>query len=169
MDKFDIQYFETHYSDGYCCRETETHIEYWFETEYYYCIRSVPKDREDLICVQKKYYVDTLSLMIYSHYLREGHLEVGEWKAYEEDGELAKEEDKDEGFPFKWPQVYSLLKANDVDIDLITDIWRYMDVDNTPKWLVTTCIDDHVIERIYINASSGELLSREKLRVVPEF
>ena len=126
MDKFDIFLFEQHYQNGECHLEMDGNSVNMFENEDCYMVQIEPPHPE-MVCLLKTYYSDTLTLKTEGHYLKLSGTEIGVWKTYNQFGDLIEETDYEEGWKTSWDDLIPLLSAENIVIDHVVDISRYVD------------------------------------------
>ena len=104
-----------------------------------------------MLCVQKIFYSDTLSLMCYGEYLKHGGTKVGTRRLYSKVGELLKETDYDEGWECSWEILFPTLVANGIDLKKIVNIFRCVEVGDDEEY------------KTYANQDFVEMKSRGQL------
>ncbi len=127
MEKFDLYFYEKHYEKGLCRVVNDSDVVLMYEKKDAYVIQSEPINKTDMVCSMKTFYADSLSLMTEGKYLKNGGTEIGEWKTYNNFGELIDLIDYEEGWNSHWEDILKLMGDNNIDLNQIINISRYID------------------------------------------
>jgi len=161
LEKFDIEFYEGNQEDGFCEFWKEDTLVSMFQGDGYYCVQETPKYPK-MVCLQKIYNESTLYLTSKGNYLKYGGTAIGTWSYYDDDGNFIKEEDKDTGYRIKWEDLLKIFKDKDIPISSITSISRYIAENKIAEWVIYLSLSPDLGETLIFNATTGELISREK-------
>ncbi len=128
MEEFDLVYFEEHNNDGECVIDTEGGRIIMLESDDTYEVIIEPKNPIIMLCTQKLFYPDTLSMFSIGQFLKYGGTKIGVWKLYDEDGEIIEETDYDEDWEVDWEKLFPLLVVNGINLKKIVGICRCVEV-----------------------------------------
>ncbi len=127
MEEFDLVYFEEHNNDGECVIDTEGGRIIMLESDDTYEVIIEPKN-PIMVCTQKLFYPDTLSMFSIGQFLKYGGTKIGVWKLYDEDGEIMEEIDYDKDWEVDWEKLFPLLVVNGINLKKIVGICRCVEV-----------------------------------------
>jgi hypothetical protein len=130
-----------------------------FEGDDYYAQNECPQSKNDIDCVQKTFYKDTLSLKSKFHYLRNG-ASIGIWEYFDASGKKIKEENLDEGYEILWPDVEKILKENKFNISDIVGVYK-----SKGNWSVRFIARDigkkTISESLLIDGKTGAIIEKQ--------
>lgn len=127
MEEFDLIYFEEHNNNGECVIDTEGGRIIMLESDDTYEVIIEPKS-PIMVCTQKLFYPDTLSMFSIGQFLKYGGTKIGVWKLYDEDGEIIEETDYDKNWEVDWEKLFPLLVVNGINLKKIVGICRCVEV-----------------------------------------
>jgi hypothetical protein len=157
MEKFDIYWYEQHFKDGFCQKESEEGVVTIMENHDVYTLFMEPHS-PNMVCEIKTYDADTLLLKTEGKCLKHGGTQIGVWKTYNEYGDVVEEKDFEEGWNIGWDALLPRLEAHKINLNQISDIIRYLDEgDNEEK------IKEDVVEEEETTQMDSEDVSLDSL------
>lgn len=158
---FDIEYYLAHEEGGMAdYRELSSTVRLFEFSDTY--VKQVEPDYPDMVCTQKSFYQDTLTIKEKGQYLKHGGIEIGVWEKYDDAGTLIETEDMDKDFPITWQQLEEILKDKDISLLTADSIYRfYDDEDDTATWSVIIKLPMEKGRLYLFDARTGEILSKE--------
>lgn len=133
MEEFNIILFEENYHNGECRLEIGDNAILMSEWEDCYETLIEPIDDTSMVCVQKLYYNDTLTLMAEGMYLKLGETKIGIWKEFDKEGGVVKEIDYDKGWGVCWDDLLKQLILNEINLKTVVRISRCVEVEENDE------------------------------------
>ena len=187
MEVFDIRLFEENYHSGGCRYEKDGYAVTMSEWEDCYETLMVPVSEVDMVCVQKLYYIDTLTLMSEGLFLKLGNAKIEVWKEFDKEGNLIQEIDYEKGWGFGWDKLFPRLMHLEIDMKKVVRISRTIEaeienndveydaadfiekdlfdkVDNKQllrNWKISILLSPDVKEIVYFDGETGNRLWSE--------
>lgn len=159
-NRFDLKYFEKHYSDGVCKRDRGVAVESMYEWDDYYEIQSIPKSDVE-VCSQKLFFSDTLRIMKEGCFLKHGGLKIGKWRSYDKAGKLVEETNEDEGWNITWKELEPKLLEMKIRPNTIMEIEREVLEEDIHIWRVSVFLSLSAFVVLTFSGETGEFLFSE--------
>ena len=163
-NRFDLKYFEEHYSDGVCKRDMGDAVESMYEWDGYYEIQSIPKSDEE-VCSQRLFFPDTLGIMKEGCFLKHGGLKIGKWRSYDKAGKLVEETNEDEDWNITWKELEPRLLEMKIRLDTIIEIGREILDEDIYIWRISVQLSPIAEVLLTFSGDTGELLFSDIQRI----
>ena len=108
-----------------------------------------------MVCSQKLFYADTLTLMSKGEYLKHGGTKIGKWELFDRSGNVVEEMNYEEGWDCSWELLFPTLVDKGINVKSIVNISRYVEVGDDENYQTYE-------NRDYIEMKSGERGDAEK-------
>lgn len=154
MEVFDLFAFENNYQDGKCCFERDGNTIVMSEQDQYYEMLIEPP-YPMMVCTQKLFYADTLTIMSKGEYLKYGGTKIGKWELFDRSGNVVEEMNYEEGWDCSWELLFPTLVDKGINVKSIVNINRYVEVGDDENYQTYE-------NRDYIEMKSGERGNAEK-------
>ena len=162
-EKFDIEKFNKNAQNSdsfYEYRDSDSTTITYGDHGSNYLVREIP-DFPDMVCTQKIFHKNTLYLKEKGQYLKEG-IPIGIWSYYDEQGNLIREENTDEGYNLTWDKLKIMLEDEDVPFAQISSIYRSINEDGIATWAIERRLPDRRhVQILFFDATKCELISND--------
>jgi len=159
IERFDIKKYKEVLKDTFAEYETPggTAVN-MLEGDGYYLQQECPKAQDDMVCLQKMFYKDNLTLQTKGRYLKKGDAAVGVWEYYDRAGKLIKQENRDAGYKILWADMAQILKKQNINLKYAAGIYKYTD-NNIPYWKIMLTTETSIADCTF-NGLTGALVSK---------
>lgn len=164
MNGFDVFTYEQYFAQGKCMIREGSNVLSLFETKDAYGKLIIPDDPE-MVCQQLMYDPETLTLIEEGTFLKDFNIPIGVWKNYDLEGNVIDEEDMDKDYPVKWNDLKGIMLANDIHLDDVQELFRKINAEKQPVWILKMKTKHQVREIITIDAVHGEIIERKKTSI----
>jgi len=134
-----------------------------------------PVAEDDMVCLDKLFYKDTLTLRTKAYGFKKGsgHSRVmGVWEHFDRNGKLIDKKDHDAHYQILWSDIEKILKKHKIPLQAITKIIRVEKIKSlpdTPYWEVELmtgeAADERTIEQYKFNSLTGKMIFKDVQKI----